>query len=203
MEKLLQTCTCTCLTSSPGLLFRQLGLNLLTWRTWIAHFTLRWWSWLVTFRNKRSFWGKHQIEVFHVFLICIYLFKLYLKRKTLETVRQKLVSLQWKPMNVLTTVKYWIILPSTLPSWNWPLYWGKPMSSSQPLRINNMTTNFAGLIIQNTAPSLLNVEWICWWPLLCPTYVWPRCGPVQRISLSVWCWTTSGPAAASFCAVDS
>ncbi len=43
-------------TSSPGLRLRQLGLNLFTCRTWMAHFMLRWCSWLVTFRNRRSFW---------------------------------------------------------------------------------------------------------------------------------------------------
>lgn len=42
-------------TSSAGLRLRQCGSNLLAWRTWMAHLMLRWWSWLVTFRNRRSF----------------------------------------------------------------------------------------------------------------------------------------------------
>lgn len=32
----------------------------------------------------------------------------------------------------LTTVRYCIIRPSTRASWNWSLYWGKPISSNQP-----------------------------------------------------------------------
>lgn len=33
---------------------------------------------------------------------------------------------------ILTTVRYCSIRPSTLDSWNWSLYCGKPISSSQP-----------------------------------------------------------------------
>lgn len=39
---------------------------------------------------------------------------------------------------VHTTVKYCNILPSTLDSWNWSLYWGKPMSSSHPAGVTAM-----------------------------------------------------------------
>lgn len=37
---------------------------------------------------------------------------------------------------ILTTVRYCSIRPSTLDSWNWSLYWGKPISSSHPTETN-------------------------------------------------------------------
>lgn len=100
------------LTSSPGLLFKQLGLNLFTYSTWMAHLMLRWWSWLLTLRINRSFWGKwNRINMM------------------LQAKKKALVHIE-----VFTTVRYCSILPSTRPSWNWSLYCGKPISSSHPVR---------------------------------------------------------------------
>lgn len=59
-------------TSLPGLRLRQLGWNLLTWRTWIAHLMLRWCSWLVTFRYNKSFWDRKKRRRFQKgYLTCM------------------------------------------------------------------------------------------------------------------------------------
>lgn len=65
------------LTSSPGLRRRQLALNLLAWRTWMAHLMLRWWSWLVTFRIRRSFWANDNENetVRIIFYLMLYIWK--------------------------------------------------------------------------------------------------------------------------------
>lgn len=120
-------------TSFPGLRLRQFGWNLLTWRTWMAHLMLRWCSWLVTFRNNKSFWGGETsgdwiASLIHqeMCLIRVHEFWLNFKQACCCVALRK-----------LTTVRYCSICPSTLPSLNWSLYWGRPMSSSQPLGQKN------------------------------------------------------------------
>lgn len=132
---------CTLLTSLLGLRLRQLGLNLLTWRTWMAHLMLRWWSWLVTLRNNKSFWGgekkdgiRRGRETKHYHGKCFFftvapfwsLVNLNLTLHKFRLFNPDIMSYR------LTTVRYCSICPSTLPSLNWSLYWGRPMSSSQP-----------------------------------------------------------------------
>ena len=203
------------LTSLPGLRLRQLGWNLLTWRTWMAHLMLRWWSWLVTLRNNKSFWGGEESERWAqlwggkresedwtprgIF------WDVNLNPKEVKQTPQ--IPVFWKCNYIhdlaavwlsrhsytLTTVRYCSICPSTLPSLNWSLYWGRPMSSSQPLG-HKMSQFLCG-----GSSAWSSVLFQCAFS----TYEWPRCNRALQTSQAACCWTSWWLTAASSCGAGS
>lgn len=207
------TCTHT-LTSLPGLRLRQLGWNLLTWRTWMAHLMLRWWSWLVTLRNNKSFWGGEESErwvqlwrgerkwALNLIFCDVNLNPREVKQAPQIHVFSENVTTYMTNFNpascsavidTLTTVRYCSICPSTLPSLNWSLYWGRPMSSSQPL--GHKISQF----LCGGSSAWCSVIFQC----VFGTYEWPRCSRAPQTSQAACCWTSWWLTAASSCGAGS
>lgn len=100
------------------------------WHIWYSDDEAGWWP---LESRGHSGWTEKEYQwtlAVHISVLCFWIMSYTVSISGLHTNR---ICYSTRKQWSLTTVRYWIIRPSTLASWNWSLYWGKPISSNQPI----------------------------------------------------------------------